>query len=207
MESSQSKAGKASAQKLSPSERRARAAAGAQARWAKADPTREQLPRAVCGSHDRPLRIGDLLLPCYVLDDETRVLTVAGISDGLGMARGGSMVARINRLELFISRDRISPYISNELSEQIRSPIVFVTPTGGKAYGYQAEVLVDLCEAVLAARLAGRLQPQQKKFAVQCELITRGLARNGIIGLVDEATGNIHAFEQGTPSKRYWTIG
>ena len=66
---------------------------------------------------------------------------------------------------------------------------MFVTPTGGKAYGYQAEVLVDLCEAVLAARLAGRLQPQQKKFAVQCELITRGLARNGIIGLVDEATG------------------
>jgi hypothetical protein len=189
MESSQSRAGKASAQKLSPQERKARAAAGAQARWAKADPSRETLPQAVCGSHDRPLRIGEISIPCYVLEDETRVLTVAGISDGLGLARGGSMVAGMNRLELFVARDRINPFISNELTERIHSPIVFVTPTGGKAYGYPAEVLVELCEAVLSARQAGVLQKQQLRFAAQCELVTRGLARVGIVGLVDEATG------------------
>lgn len=169
--------------------RRARAAAGAQARWAKADPSRSSLPRAICGSTDRPLRVGDLSIPCYVLEDERRVLTVAGISDGMGLARGGSMVAGMNRLELFASRDRVKPYVSSNLTERIASPIVFITPTGGKAYGYDAEVLVELCEAVLAARHAGTLQKQQKSIADQCEKLIRGLARVGIIGMVDEATG------------------
>lgn len=189
MRSSQSKAGKASARRLSPEQRKARAAAGAQARWAKADPSREQLPRAICGSHDRPLRIGTISIPCYVLDDETRVLTVTGMSNGLGLAQGGSMIAGMNRIELFASRNRINPYVASELDERIRSPIVFLTPTGGKAYGYEAEILVELCEAVLSAREDGKLQKQQYRIAQQCEVLTRGLARIGIVGLVDEATG------------------
>lgn len=169
--------------------RRDRAVAGAQARWAKADPSRVHLPRAEFGSSDKPLRIGDMSIPCYVLDDERRVITVAGISDGMGLARGGSMVAGMNRLELFASRDRIKPHISAGLTERIHEPIVFLTPTGGKAYGYDAEVLVDLCEAVLAARQAGVLQQQQMRIAEQCEKVMRGLARVGIISMVDEATG------------------
>lgn len=189
MASSQSKGGLAAAQKLTPEERRARASAGAQARWAKADPSRAKLPHAICGSTDRPLRIGDMSIPCYVLEDERRVLTVSGISDGMGLARGGSMVAGLNRLELFASRDRIKPYVSSDLTRRIADPIVFVTPSGGKAYGYDAEVLVELCEAVLAARTAGILQKQQERIAEQCEKLIRGLARVGIIGMVDEATG------------------
>ena len=138
MDSGQSKAGKAAARRMTPEERSARAAAGAQARWAKADPTREQLPKAICGSHDRPLKIGDISIPCYVLDDETRVLTVAGMSEGLGLAKGGSMIAGMNRLELFASRKLIKPFISMELSERIQSPIVFLTPTGGRGFGHSS---------------------------------------------------------------------
>jgi P63C domain len=99
------------------------------------------------------------------------------------------MVAGMNRLELFVSRDRINPFVPTALTERIHSPIVFVTPTGGKAYGYPAEIIVELCEAVLAARQAKVLQKQQLGIASQCELITRGLARIGIVGLVDEVTG------------------
>jgi hypothetical protein len=189
MSSVQSKAGKAAASRMTPEERSARAAAGAQARWAKADPARETLLKAICGSHDRPLKIGDISIPCYVLDDETRVLTVAGISEGLGLARGGSMIAGMNRLELFAARKLIKPYVSNDLAERIRAPIIFLTTSGGKAYGYNAEIIVELCEVVLAARQAGVLQKQQLGIAQQCEILTRGLARVGIVGLVDEATG------------------
>lgn len=166
-----------------------RGSAGAQARWAKSDPSRRELPSAICGSVDRPLRIGGMSIPCYVLEDETRVLTVSGMSDGMGLARGGSMVAGMNRLELFVSRNRIKSFISSELSERINSPIVFLTPTGGKAYGYAAEILVELCEAVLALRESGDLQTQQKNIAQQCEKLMRGLARVGIDHMVDEATG------------------
>ncbi|MBG0803885.1 P63C domain-containing protein [Methylocystis sp. H4A] len=185
----QRKGGKNRAASLSPSERKSIGSLGAQARWAKADPSRVSLSRAVCGSLESPLCIGEIQIPCYVLEDEIRVLTATGMSDGLGLARGGSMIAGMNRLELFVSRDRINPFISKELYERIRSPIVFLTPTGAKAYGYDAQILVDLCEAVLAARQAGVLQQQQMGIAQRCEILTRGLARLGIIGLVDEATG------------------
>ncbi|GEO43491.1 hypothetical protein SAE02_76390 [Skermanella aerolata] len=184
-----SEGGKARALKLSSEERKAIAIAGAQARWAKADPGRENLSRAICGSVDKPLMIGDIEIPCYVLDDERRVLTVAGMSRGMAMAQGGSMVRGLNRFELFISRDRIKPFVSASLAERIHSPIIFLTTSGGKAYGYEAEVLVELCEAVLAAREARVLQKQQEGIAHRCELLVRGLARVGIVALVDEVTG------------------
>lgn len=185
----QAKGGKARAKVLSPETRKAIAAAGAQARWAKADPSRVDLPKAMCGSLERPLRIGDVEIPAYVLEDERRVLTVSGMSDGLSMARGGSEVKGLNRFELFISRDRIKSFIPDDLAQRIHSPIIFLTPTGKKAYGYEAEVLVDLCEAVLAARAAKKLQTQQEGIAQRCEVLVRGLARVGIVALVDEATG------------------
>ena len=87
----------------------------------------------------------------------------------------------MSRLELFTSGERISPFIINELADRVRTPIIFLTPAGGKAYGYDAEVLVELCEAVLAARADGVLQKQQLPIAQQCEVIMRGLARVGIV--------------------------
>lgn len=185
----QTKGGQARAKALSPSARSAIARAGARARWAKADPSRATLPKAITGLKDRPLQIGDLSIPAYVLEDERRVLTVSGMSDALAMARGGSEIPGLNRFELFASRERMSQFVSDDLAEKISSPIVFLTPTGAKAYGYDAEVLVELCEAVLKAREAGKLQKQQERIAQRCEILVRGLARVGIIALVDEATG------------------
>lgn len=185
----QSKAGKARLKKLSPEERSEIARAGAIARWQKADPSRANLPKALYGADDRPLRIGEMEIPCYVLDDERRVLTISGMLGAMRMAQGGSMIAGMNRLELFTTRERIKPFVLKELSDRIHNPIHFITPTGGRAQGYEAEVLVDLCEAVLAARAAGVLQKQQLAIAQSCEVIMRGLARVGIVALVDEATG------------------
>jgi hypothetical protein len=184
-----SKAGKARMKKMTPEQRSEVARAGALARWEKADPVRATLPRALYGADDRPLRIGEMEIPCYVLDDERRVLTIKGMLGAMNMAQGGSMVAGMNRLELFTTRERIKPYVLSDLAERIHNPIHFITPTGGRAQGYEAEVLVDLCEAVLEARAAGVLQTQQKAIAQSCEVIMRGLARVGIVALVDEATG------------------
>lgn len=189
MSDQQSKAGKARLTKLTPEQRKEVASRGAAARWAKAQPDRVALPKAAYGDDERPLRIGDMELACYVLDDERRVLTMSGMQTAMSMAQGGSMVAGMNRLELFTTRERIKPFVAKELAARIANPIVFITPTGGRAYGYEAEVLVELCEAVLAARAAGVLQKQQMQIAQSCELIMRGLARVGIVALVDEVTG------------------
>lgn len=187
--SHQRSGGIARARYLSEDDRKAIAAAGARARWDRLKPERAELPRATCGSRDRPLVLGDFALPCYVLQDGRRVLAIAGVQGSLGLAKGGSMIPGMNRLELFVTRHRLRKYVSDELFERVRSPIFFLTTTGGVAQGYEATILPELCDAVLAARADGALQPQQQPVAARCELLTRALAKVGIIALVDEATG------------------
>jgi hypothetical protein len=46
-----------------------------------------------------------------------------------------------------------------------------------------------VCETYLAARDADQLTSAQKIVAKQCEILTRGFARLGIIALIDEVTG------------------
>ncbi|HEY7428372.1 MAG TPA: P63C domain-containing protein [Gemmataceae bacterium] len=178
-----SKGGKARAEKLTPEEREEIARRAAEARWG------TDLPQATHGSPDHPLRIGDLEIPCYVLGDGRRVLHQRGMVNALGMSRGSSGSTGGDRLAKFAAGDRLKPYVSKELIEVTEKPIRFRTPTNQLAYGYEATVLADLCEAVLAARADDVLQKQQEHIAKQCEILVRGFARVGIIALVDEATG------------------
>lgn len=170
--------GKARAASLTAQERRSIAKAAAEKRWS------TPALRVTHGDEDHPLRLGGLEIPCYVLEDETRVLSQRGMISSLGMGSGD------DRLVTFASGKGVSPFISNELAMTIRNPIRFKQPRGGKpAYGYPATILADICEAVLAARKAGALMHQQTHIAEQCEVLVRGFARVGIIALVDEATG------------------
>ena len=140
--------------------------------------------KVIAGTKDRPLVIGNVEIPCYVLEDETRVLVQRGMAMGMGMSSESG--ARIDR---FTSSKSISPFISNELQVVIDNPIKFFTHTKGIAHGYPATLLVELCNTVLSARDAGMLQKQQLHIANNCDLLMRGLATVGIIALVDEATG------------------
>jgi hypothetical protein len=177
------KGGIARANVLTAEERSEIAKKAAVERWSK------PIIEATHGSTDHPLRIGDIEIPCYVLADETRVLSQRGMVSGLGMARGSSSGGG-DRLGNFFKGKGISPFISNELMMAITNPIKFRSPHGGGViYGYPATILADICEAVLAARKAGVLQKQQEHIAEQCEILIRGFARTGIIALVDEATG------------------
>jgi hypothetical protein len=136
-ETPQSKGGKARKALLSPEERSRIAREAAQSRW------EEDSPKAIFGAPDKPIRIGDIEVPCYVLDDERRVVTMNGMLDTFSMARGGAMVKGMNRLELFVSRGRIKPYISNELHERIRNPIKFRIGRN-VAYGFDSDTLIEL---------------------------------------------------------------
>ena len=148
-----------------------------------------QLPRATHGSADHPLKIGDIEIPCYVLEDGTRVLSQRGLISGLGMSRGS--VAGGDRMSSFLESKGINPFVSSELMVAIKTPIRFVSGlTGGAVtFGYPATILADICDVVLAARKAEALHYQQAHIAAQCETLVRGFARVGIIALVDEATG------------------
>ena len=176
--------GKARAAALTPERRAEIARKGAEGRRELA-----QLLKATHGSADHPLRIGDVEISCYVLEDGTRVLSQRGLVAGLGMTYGSGQ-GGADRLTGFAAGKGISPFINNEMMALIRNPIKFRhSGGGGVAFGYPATLLADICDAILAARRAGALQKQQEHIAQQAEILVRGFARVGIIALVDEATG------------------
>lgn len=144
----------------------------------------------IAGTADRQLKIGDIEIPCYVLEDETRVLSQRGLQTGIGLSSGGPKQIGAPRMAEFIGVLEKKGIETNKLSARLASPIEFQPPAGGRtAYGYEATILADVCDAVAAARAAGILQPQQKHIADRCDVLMRGFARVGIIAMVDEVTG------------------
>jgi hypothetical protein len=175
---SKAKGGFARAQALTPAERRDIAKKAAEARW-RANP-----PRA---THSGTLEIGTTKIPCFVLDDGTRVISGRGMTRAIGMKGRGQGVMRIT------SHKAISPFISSDLRVAIDNPLQFLGTTSRKsnpAAGYEATILHGLCEAILTARDQSALKTiQEKRYAKYCEILVRSLAKVGIIALVDEATG------------------
>jgi len=177
------KGGVARAAKLTPEERKSIASTAASARWA-------ELPQAVCGSPDRPLKIGNIELQGYVLEGGVRVLSQAGFLEALGRHRKANVRREEGEepLPAILQGKAIKPFITKDIIEKSR-PIKFRTPSGALASGYRAELLPKVCEVYLQARDADALPSNQEHVAKQAEILMRGLAHIGIIALVDEATG------------------
>jgi hypothetical protein len=149
----------------------------------------EKIKRAIWGSPDKPLSIGNLEIQCYVLEDETRVLSGRGMQNALGLGQGHGAI-----LKKFLGQKALIPFINSELAMALSNPIKFIRPgRGGKtALGYEATILPSICDAILEARDKGSLSENQLLVARQCEILTRSLAKVGIIALIDEVTGYQH---------------
>ena len=145
------------------------------------------IPKA---THAGNLKIGDMVLPCAVLEDGTRLLTQEGFLKAIGRsgkpAKGRG--SGVEKLAPFLDLNNLKPYVDSEL-ESSTYPIVFQPASGSRAYGYKAELLPKVCEVYLKARDDETLLQSQLKFAAACDILMRGLAHVGIIALVDEATG------------------
>jgi hypothetical protein len=184
-----SKGGIARAKSLSSEERSEIARNAVEARWRKAGKIME-IPVAEWGSPDHPLRIPGIIedIPCYVLNDKRRVIVQSGMMGALDMKQGTAGRGTGDRLVRFLATRSINPFVPPHLRDMIISPIKFKAG-GSIAYGYEATILADMCDAVLDARQKGKLNYQQDHIAKRCEILVRGFARVGIIALVDEATG------------------
>jgi hypothetical protein len=186
----QSKGGTARAKATTQEQRSEIAKAGGLARWAKVN----SIPSAEFGSADNPLRVGDIELDCFVLNNAQRVISQRGLFRGLNFARGGpreDMRADEGGAELprFATQGWLLSFLSNDLLMALRNPILFSAPGIPRVYGYPATILPDLCDAILAARAAGKTTARQDVIVQRAELLVRAFARVGIIALVDEATG------------------
>ena len=147
--------------------------------------------KIIAGAPDRPLVIGDIEIPCYVLEDETRVLSQQGFLEAIGRARkakGGHGAATVDNPPSFLAAKNLNPFVSNGLAKST-TPIPFQASEGRRGFGYPAIILPQVCEVYLMARDAGVLLPSQRHIAERAEILIRGLAAVGVIALVDEATG------------------
>jgi hypothetical protein len=137
-----SKGGKARIAALSTQERSALARQAALSRWMKEG--KEPPILAEYGAPDRPLRIGSIEIPCYVLADGRRVLTQRGLHAGIGIAEGGGKggARKIVRLLLTLQEKGLK---IGDLIVRANSPIRFIPPHGGNpADGYEATILPDI---------------------------------------------------------------
>jgi hypothetical protein len=173
------KGGRARADALAPSVRSEQAKHAAEARWG------TNLPKA---THEGPLVIGSVELPCYVLSDGRRVIVRGALQTGIGMSSGGGK-AGLHRIGAFLQQIAEKGIDITDLASRADSPIQFVLPRGGFGLGYEATILADICEVVLEARRRQVLRSYAEPIAMQCEVLMRAFAKVGIIALVDEATG------------------
>ena len=145
--------------------------------------------KAAYGAPDKPLIVNNIEIPCYVLEDGQRVLVQSGLLKALGMSTGGASKAGSRKIDEFIDNSAIKPFIDRELSHRVKNAINFKTTSGASATGYEATILVDICDAVLEAKKRKTLFKSQAHIAEQAEMLMRSFAKVGIIALVDEVTG------------------
>lgn len=180
--------GVARAAALTKDQRKEIAKKAAEARWGKA------LPRA---THEGDVKIGDIEIPAAVLPNGVRVLSQGRFLLALGRSRtpkaGTGALTAVDELPFFLSAEALKPFIINILPESTK-PIFYLTKSGKRAVGYDANLLPDVVNVYLDFRNSslaeGKGVPVRYAHIIAaCDALSRGLQRVGIIGLIDEATG------------------
>lgn len=189
------KGGRARANVLTPEERSQIARDAVRTRWSKAGKLKQLVPmtkeereeRVTVSEPTRPhsmypgeLPIGGLSLECHVLNDGRRVFTQRAVTKALSPSGRTS-----GDLKVYLSRN---PLIDG--AAVAAATIEFQIPGNPTpAHGYEATLLVEICDRYLEAKNQGKLRPSQYGIAAQAETLLRASAKIGIIALVDEATG------------------
>lgn len=169
----------ARAEKLTPERRTEIAKEAASARWGKRI------------THQGKLNIIGMEIPCYVTEDGIRVLSGRGLQDALKLVDDAPKSGQKpgSRVDRFLGTKSLKSLIYKGREPDHFTPLK-CTFEGAKINGYRAEVLSEICEAMLQARDLNLLDTErQRTVARQCDLLMRAFALVGIVALVDEATG------------------
>lgn len=173
--------GKARAEILPPERKREIAQRAAAARW---------LAATHRGNFKRDFGLD---IDCYVLNDATKtaVISQRGMGRAIGFSKRGS------RLTVFANSQTMDSYIGRDLREKIEKPLVFQpltaaagSPVTERAHGYDATILIDLCNSILAAKADGKLTGKRyARMTEQAQIIVSASAKSGIQGLVYSLAG------------------
>ncbi|MCL4457092.1 MAG: P63C domain-containing protein [Nitrospirae bacterium] len=175
------KGAKARAEKLSPDQRKEIAIKAASARW------QSGIPKA---NYEGTLNIANTQIPCAVYDNGEQVLRVIVQREVVGLLTGNKK----GNLDRYLQAQNLQPYVPEKFKNKTLDQATIVLEINRrKAFCYEGEDIVDLCKMYLNARKAGNvLLPSQAQLADRAEIIITSLAKTGIVGLIDEATGYQH---------------
>lgn len=84
------------------------------------------------------------------------------------MSSGTSAGKGDDRITSFITQSRFNDFITNELEAMSKNPISFKMPGGSMAFGYEATILVDICDMVIQAKKHDKLLKQQYLNLILC---------------------------------------
>ena len=133
------------------------------------------------------LHLGEFAIPCYVLEDGRRVLSGRGMQEALKTV-DDNKTASGHRILRYLNQKSLNPFIFRNKEPGHFEPLICYDG-GTQINGYEAVVLIDLCDGILEARKHIELSPRQAIIAEQCEILVRSFAKVGLIALIDEATG------------------
>lgn len=140
-----------------------------------------ELPRA---THQGTMNVAGLVLECYVLADGRRVFNKRGMARALGLKSEGG-----NAFMKTMSGKGIGSNLPITLQERIQNPLNFKPLTQDLAHGYDANVLMDVAKAIVAADKSGKLTKTQHALAMKAQVLVNAFAKVGVVALIDEATG------------------
>jgi hypothetical protein len=143
--------------------------------------------------HTGEVKIGDVSLPCAVLQDGTRLITQNGIFQAIGRTgrSTGTPEGTASALPVFLRSKKLSPFITDDL-RTASAPIRFRLrgkKNESTALGFKAEILPLTCQVFIDAFNAGALSNKQVHIAEKCRMLAKGFQIVGITALIDEATG------------------
>jgi hypothetical protein len=202
--------GRKRAEVLSPERKREIARGAASARWAKkhqeaslptpdAEPT---LPLAVLRG---VLTIMDLEIPCYVLDDGSRVIGRTSATEVLTGIKGGG------DLEKYLGVSALKPFIHlDSLLERMKGfQLPEVEGLEKQVKGLPTDLFIEICQGFVQAldaqdslaENAPRMTARQTQMAIKASMFLSACAKVGLDALVDEATG--YQYERAEDALRF----
>lgn len=153
-----------------------------------------QINEVLKATHYGVMNIGEIELPCAVLEDGSRIISRNAVFKAFGRTKRGRKkgeirVAGMPELPSFIDANNLSEYIVGDVRDFLLNPVAYKSKNGRDVFGYKAEIIPLLCDVYLEARKQGKLTSQQQNLAIASEILVRSLSKLGIVALVDEATG------------------
>lgn len=199
------KGGVARAKSLQPEERSDIAKRAAAARWSKpqleviTEPIDPLDVEVIEPSAEMPiarwrgsLNIIGMEVPCYVLDNGTKIIGRTSATELLTGIKGGGA------LEKYIGVKALEPYINKELVLERLIPFRLLEVEGlEKAVkGLPADLMIEICQGFVAALQASfdpnsetKMTDRQQQMAVKASIFLSACAKIGLEALIDEATG------------------